>query len=257
MSPLTPAAPPPRPTTPSSLLAVQTRVLRVHTDALTATPVSRACDTAECGLAQHCPARSSPQVWLRSNGPGKGCGWERPKGSPSLRNAQRHPQRSGRGCAPTLLSVPFPGEEGDTGQRGHSTSAVPPANASRRHVAPPPAPPECLFKPTHCSANWITFRVKIDLLRQQQRRQIKTAVAADARRGGGPGGGAPGAHTWASGLVRVKREGPVAPQRNPRGSWGPPGQRGRPRHLGSPGSPARGNAAACGWEGDSESRGGC
>lgn len=32
-----------------------------------------------------------------------------------------------------------------------------------------PAPPECLFKPTHCSANWITFYVKIGLLKQQCR----------------------------------------------------------------------------------------
>lgn len=30
-------------------------------------------------------------------------------------------------------------------------------------------PPECLFKPTHCSANWITFYVKIGLLKQQCR----------------------------------------------------------------------------------------
>lgn len=52
-----------------------------------------------------------------------------------------------------------------------------------------PAPPKCLFKPTHCSANWITFHVKIDLLKQQQRRQIKTAATAKVQRLGGLGEG--------------------------------------------------------------------
>lgn len=64
-----------------------------------------------------------------------------------------------------------------------------PANTSRHHVSLLPAPPKCLFKPTHCSANWITFHVKIDLLKQQQRRQIKTAATAKVQRRGGLGTG--------------------------------------------------------------------
>lgn len=53
------------------------------------------------------------------------------------------------------------------------------ANADRHHVSLLPAPPKCLFKPTHCSANWITFHVKIDLLKQQRRWQIKAAATAE------------------------------------------------------------------------------
>lgn len=64
-----------------------------------------------------------------------------------------------------------------------------PANADRHRISLLPAPPKCLFKPTHCSANWITFHVKIDLLKQQQRRQIKTAATAKVQRLGGLGEG--------------------------------------------------------------------
>lgn len=64
-----------------------------------------------------------------------------------------------------------------------------PANTSHHHVSLLPAPPKCLFKPTHCSANWITFHVKIDLLKQQQRQQIKTAATAKVQRRGGLGKG--------------------------------------------------------------------
>lgn len=63
--------------------------------------------------------------------------------------------------------VVFPGESSGCQCR-------PPSD--RHHVSLLPAPPKCLFKPTHCSANWITFHVKIDLLKQQRRWQIKTAA---------------------------------------------------------------------------------
>lgn len=67
------------------------------------------------------------------------------------------------------------------------------ANADRHHVSLLPAPPKCLFKPTHCSANWITFHVKIDLLKQQRRRQIKTAATAEEHSVVGWGGRIKGA----------------------------------------------------------------
>jgi hypothetical protein len=70
----------------------------------------------------------------------------------------------------------------------HGGEALP-ANASRHGVSLLLAPPECLFKPTHCSANWITLHVKIDLLKQQQQRQIKTAATAKVQRHGGLGEG--------------------------------------------------------------------
>lgn len=92
----------------------------------------------------------------------------------------------GGGCGPRL----------DTNRRGRTArddcACLPPRERlclpAPAAITPPAAgPPKCLFKPTHCSANWITFHVKIDLLKQQQRRQIKTAVTAKVQRGAGSG----------------------------------------------------------------------
>lgn len=52
-------------------------------------------------------------------------------------------------------------------------------------LAPPPllsspsTPQRCLFKPTHCAANWVTFRCENRHLetRTQQQQQIKTTVS--------------------------------------------------------------------------------
>lgn len=119
-------------------------------------------------------------------------GAERPNGSPSEMP----------GVTPSRLGPPLPRwHAGLRPERGDTDWSDPqlklrlftavrtalPATAGRRHVSLLPAPPKCLFKPTHCSANWITFHVKIDLLKQQQRRQIKTAATAKVQSGGGLG----------------------------------------------------------------------
>lgn len=157
----------------------------MHTDELTAPAGSRASDTAERGLEQPCLARPSPRHHRSGFGRmGQARLWVGEAQGEPLPNAQRAPTGVGRGGAvahaSTLTGAATPPET-TVPESGSACQRRPP---SRR---PLPAPPKCLFKPTHCSANWITFHVKIDLLKQQQRRQIKTAVTAKAQRGAGSG----------------------------------------------------------------------